>query len=117
MLIAAPTGSGKTISAIICISREISKHINSDLTLKDKNFKIIYLAPMKSLATEITSALGKSFPMIDTLECTGDTLPSLSDVQRCQLIIATPEKWDVITRKNMGEKDSSLLTKLIIIDE
>jgi pre-mRNA-splicing helicase BRR2 len=32
------------------------------------------------------------------------------------LIVATPEKWDIITRKS-GEKTYTELVKLIIIDE
>jgi activating signal cointegrator complex subunit 3 len=34
-----------------------------------------------------------------------------------QMLVATPEKWDVVTRKSLGDISLSLLVRLLIIDE
>ena len=46
LLLCAPTGAGKTNVAMLTMMREIGKHINEDGNIK---FKIIYVAPMKSV--------------------------------------------------------------------
>jgi len=52
LLIAAPTGAGKTNIAIMAILQEVSKHINKKYgKLADKDFKVIYISPMKALAS------------------------------------------------------------------
>lgn len=51
LLIAAPTGAGKTNIAILTILQEIGRHIDSKSgKLKNKDFKVIYVSPMKALA-------------------------------------------------------------------
>jgi replicative superfamily II helicase len=58
MLISAPTGAGKTNIALLTILREASLHLNeesSNWDLSLKNFKIIYIAPLKALASEIVT--------------------------------------------------------------
>ncbi|MEN2499735.1 MAG: activating signal cointegrator 1 complex subunit, partial [Marteilia pararefringens] len=117
MLIAAPTGSGKTISAIICIAREIEKHLDEKGNLFDNKFKIIYIAPMKSLASEITATFCQMLKPLKALECTGDTLPSRKEIESSNIIVSTPEKWDIITRKSTGDTDLVSICKLLIIDE
>jgi len=39
--------------------REIGKHINSDGTINADEFKIIYIAPMRSLVQEMVGSFGK----------------------------------------------------------
>lgn len=41
---------------------------------------------------------------------------SKQQIEETQIIVATPEKWDIITRKS-GDKTYTELVKLIIIDE
>lgn len=41
---------------------------------------------------------------------------SKEQIDATQLIIATPEKWDIITRKS-GDRTYTELVKLLIIDE
>jgi replicative superfamily II helicase len=66
MLIAAPTGAGKTNIALMTILREISQHIGDDheskqsWSVRDKQFKIIYIAPLKALASEIVDKFQKA---------------------------------------------------------
>ena len=58
-MIAAPTGAGKTNIALMTILREICQHLGdggnqgANWSVKDKEFKIIYIAPLKALAAEI----------------------------------------------------------------
>ena len=39
------------------------------------------------------------------------------EIAETHIIVATPEKWDVVTRKSLGDTSLSLLVKLLIIDE
>ncbi len=41
---------------------------------------------------------------------------SKQQIEETQIIVATPEKWDIITRKS-GDKTYTELVKLVIIDE
>lgn len=52
-------GAGKTNVALMCMLREIGKHINPDGTINVDNFKIIYIAPMRSLVQEMVGSFGK----------------------------------------------------------
>lgn len=49
-------------------------------------------------------------------ELTGDMQLSKKELVATQMIITTPEKWDVITRKGSDVSIASLV-KLLIIDE
>uniref|UniRef100_A0AAR2M1Z7 U5 small nuclear ribonucleoprotein 200 kDa helicase n=1 Tax=Pygocentrus nattereri TaxID=42514 RepID=A0AAR2M1Z7_PYGNA len=53
LLVCAPTGAGKTNVALMAMLREIGKHINMDGTINVDDFKIIYIAPMRSLVQEM----------------------------------------------------------------
>lgn len=50
----APTGAGKTNIALLTILQELNKRVDHKLkTLRDHDFKIVYISPMKALASEI----------------------------------------------------------------
>lgn len=68
-------------------------------------FKIIYVAPMKALAAEITRKFGKRLAWlgIKVRELTGDMQLTRQEINETQIIVTTPEKWDVVTRKPTGE--------------
>lgn len=57
--LASSQGAGKTNVALVCMLREIGKHINPDGTINVDNFKIIYIAPMRSLVQEMVGSFGK----------------------------------------------------------
>jgi replicative superfamily II helicase len=46
----------------------------------------------------------------------GDIGLSKAEIEETQIIVTTPEKWDIITRKS-GERAFTQLVKLVIIDE
>lgn len=52
-------GAGKTNVALLTILREIGKNINTDGTINTEAFKIIYIAPMKSLVQEMVGNFRK----------------------------------------------------------
>lgn len=49
-------------------------------------------------------------------ELTGDTQLSKKELGETQMIVTTPEKWDVITRKG-GDVSVAATVRLLIIDE
>lgn len=117
LLVCAPTGAGKTNIAMIAVLREIGQHIQHNVVQKDE-FKIIYVAPMKALASEMTTTFGKRLADLGIVvrEMTGDMQLSKREMAETQMIITTPEKWDVITRKG-GDVSIGSQVKLLIIDE
>ncbi|KAG6412853.1 hypothetical protein SASPL_125545 [Salvia splendens] len=117
ILVCAPTGAGKTNIAMISILHEIGQHFKDGYLHKDE-FKIVYVAPMKALAAEVTSTFSHRLaPLnITVRELTGDMQLSKNELEETQMIVTTPEKWDVITRKS-SDMSLSMLVKLLIIDE
>lgn len=119
LLICAPTGSGKTNVAMLTILREIGKH-RDELTgrIKLDDFKIVYIAPLKALVQEQVGNFGKRLEPygIKVSELTGDRQLTKQQIMETQIIVTTPEKWDVITRKATDLSYTNLV-RLIIIDE
>lgn len=118
LLICAPTGAGKTNVAMLSILHTIRSYTDQGVIHRDQ-FKIIYVAPMKALAAEMVENFGKRFKSmgISVRELTGDMQLTKAEIAQTQMIITTPEKWDVITRKGAGDVALISLVKLLIIDE
>ncbi|KAI1917214.1 Pre-mRNA-splicing helicase BRR2 [Ophidiomyces ophidiicola] len=119
MLVCAPTGSGKTNVAMLTILREIGKNRNpetGEIMLDD--FKIVYIAPLKALVQEQVGNFGKRLEPygIRVSELTGDRQLTKQQIADTQVIVTTPEKWDIITRK-ATDTSYTRLVRLIIIDE
>ena len=53
---------------------------------------------------------------VQVRELTGDMSLTKTEIQATQMLVTTPEKWDVVTRKP-GDTSLSLLVRLLIIDE
>ncbi|KAG0485407.1 hypothetical protein HPP92_009486 [Vanilla planifolia] len=110
VLLGAPTGSGKTISAELAML-----HIFNT----QPDMKVVYIAPLKALVRErmidwrkrLVSQLGKKM-----VEMTGDFTPDLMALLSADIIISTPEKWDGISR---SWHSRAYVTKvgLMILDE
>ncbi|KAK6033881.1 DEAD/DEAH box helicase [Cooperia oncophora] len=118
LLLCAPTGAGKTNVALLAILREIGKHLNEDGSVKLDEFKCIYIAPMKSLVQEMVGNFTKRLAPfgITVGEMTGDAQMSKEQFMATQVIVCTPEKYDIVSRKG-GERAYSQLVRLVIIDE
>lgn len=128
MLICAPTGAGKTDVAVLAILNAISHNIipnpiqqpdANDFTVHTQDFKVIYVAPMKALAAEITEKLDKRLAWlgVQVRELTGDMQLTKREIVQTQIIVTTPEKWDVVTRKSTGDTELVQKVRLLIIDE
>ena len=118
LLVCAPTGAGKTNIAMLTILHEIGLHIDENGEYLPEDFKIVYVAPMKALAAEVTDAFSRRLAPLNIVvaELTGDTQMSKRELEETQMIVTTPEKWDVITRKG-GEVSIASTLRLLIIDE
>jgi pre-mRNA-splicing helicase BRR2 len=121
LLICAPTGAGKTNIALLTMLREILKHPLPDRAGFDTSkFKIIYIAPIKALVQEIvenfTKRLGGPPFNLVVEELTGDHQLDQKQISRAQLIVCTPEKWDIVTRKSVDRLYTKLV-RLVIFDE
>jgi len=118
MLLCAPTGAGKTNCAMLCILHEVGMHLRDDGTVDTSAFKIVYVAPMKALVAEMVGNFSKRLEPygIQTRELTGDINMTKAEIDATQIIVTTPEKWDIITRKS-GERTYTQLVRLLIIDE
>ncbi|KAF2425247.1 Sec63-domain-containing protein [Tothia fuscella] len=128
MLICAPTGAGKTDAAMLTILNTIAKNTvpnpfdepeAQDFAVQTEDFKIVYVAPMKALAAEITEKLGKRLAWlgVKVRELTGDMHLTKAEIVQTQIIVTTPEKWDVVTRKSTGDTELVQKVRLLIIDE
>ncbi|KAL8280408.1 hypothetical protein RQP46_007056 [Phenoliferia psychrophenolica] len=128
MLVCAPTGAGKTDVALLTILRCLASLCTTPLTANSKptlppasTYKIIYVAPLKALAAEITLKFSKrlSWAGVRVRELTGDMKMTKKEVEETGVIVTTPEKWDVVTRKGAGTGDGEVAekVKLLIIDE
>ncbi|XP_067947750.1 activating signal cointegrator 1 complex subunit 3-like [Watersipora subatra] len=118
LLICAPTGAGKTNIAMLTILHTIQQHIEKGVVQKDK-FKIVYVAPMKALAAEMVRNFGGRLQALGVTvkELTGDMSLTKQEILKTQMLVTTPEKWDVVTRKSSGDIALVQLVKLLIIDE
>jgi pre-mRNA-splicing helicase BRR2 len=118
ILLCAPTGAGKTNVALMCMLQQIGLHLRDDGTINLNAFKIVYIAPMKALVQECVQSFGKKLePLgISVKELSGDQSLSRQQIQETQVIVTTPEKWDIITRKS-GDRAYTQLVRLMIIDE
>lgn len=128
MLICAPTGAGKTDAAMLTILNAIGHNISphpwenpdaSDFVVNSNDFKIVYVAPMKALAAEVTEKLRSRLAWmgVQTRELTGDMHLTKKEIGQTQIIVTTPEKWDVVTRKSTGDTELVQKVRLLIIDE
>jgi activating signal cointegrator complex subunit 3 len=112
VLLGAPTGSGKTIVAELALLR---------LKRISPSNKCVYIAPLKSLARERLKEWRKNLGSKlnwQILELSGDTSHDARTMSKADVLVCTPEKWDLISR---GWRDSGRefvkQCKLLIIDE
>ncbi|ORY12866.1 Sec63 Brl domain-domain-containing protein [Clohesyomyces aquaticus] len=112
-VLSSPTGSGKTAILELAICRAISTNATGQ-------YKIVYQAPTKALCSERQRDWHKKFNSLglQCVELTGDSdAANLKSVQRANIIVTTPEKWDSITRKWKDHEKLIRLIKLFLIDE
>lgn len=117
ILLCAPTGAGKTNVAMLTILHEIALHWK-DGEVDTSKFKIVYVAPMKALVSEVVGNLSNRLQSYNVIvrELSGDQTLTRQQIEETQIIVTTPEKWDIVTRKS-GDRTYTQMVKLLIIDE
>ncbi|KAL5562995.1 hypothetical protein UlMin_032742 [Ulmus minor] len=97
VLVAAPTGSGKTICVEFAILRNHQKGPNSVM-------RVVYIADVEALAKERYRDWDRKFGKVLKLHVKG------------QIIISTPERWDALSRRWKIRKQIQEVS-LFIVDE
>jgi len=131
VLIAAPTGSGKTFAAFLCAIDELVRD-SREGPLADA-VKVLYVSPLKALSNDIERNLRLPLDGIDAwlkqengrasgiraMVRTGDTTPGERDKMRRkppQILVTTPESLYLLLTSDSGR---SMLAgvKTVIVDE
>ena len=130
-LIAAPTGSGKTLTAFLsCIDRLLKLSIEGQLA---DETQVVYVSPLRALSNDmhrnletplaeiatLAEAAGQRIPTIRVGLRTGDTTPS----QRAKLLrrpphilVTTPESLYLLLTAKKG-RETLCTTRTVIVDE
>jgi len=136
LLLCAPTGAGKTNVAMLTMLNILGQYRRAlnDMEVDDdgdydmdkktseefdlSSFKIIYVAPMKALVQEVVKNFTKRLSPynINVRELSGDSSLTRQQIADTQVIVTTPEKWDIVTRQGEGRAYTQLV-KLVIFDE
>ena len=129
LLICAPTGAGKTNVAMLTVVSHlrdvglIGAAYHDDDHYYDNGpvstgKKIVYIAPMKALAQEVVEKFSSKLKCLGIIvrELTGDMQLSRAEAEAAHILVTTPEKWDVVTRKG-GDGSLGASCGLLIIDE
>jgi len=82
------------------------------------SFKIVYVAPMKALVQEAVKNFQSRLGVygLTVRELSGDSSLTRQQIAETQILVTTPEKWDIVTRQGEGRAFTQLV-KLVIIDE
>jgi len=104
---------------MLTILNELSKYRDDESgTFNLDAFKIVYITPMKALVQEMVGNFSARLSVfgIKVGELTGDSQMTKQQISETQIIVTTPEKWDVITRKSTDTSYTNIV-RLVIIDE
>ena len=136
ILLCAPTGAGKTNVAMLTMLNILGQYRKRSAQMDDnamdnnkdqennedmydlKAFKIVYVAPMKALVQEVVKNFSKRLSPygMSVRELSGDSSLTRQQISETQLLVTTPEKWDIVTRQGEGRAYTQLV-KLVIVDE
>jgi ATP-dependent Lhr-like helicase len=131
VLIAAPTGSGKTFAAFLCAINELVHESESGSL--DDGVRILYISPLKALSNDIERNLRLPLEGIDhwlqentgrtsgirAMVRTGDTTPGEREKMRRkppQILVTTPESLYLLLTSDSGRAMLEGL-KTVIVDE
>jgi len=126
ILLCAPTGAGKTNVACLTMLNILGQFrkqkANDDEEETEyfdlSSFKIVYVAPMKALVQEVVTNFSERLAGYGVVvrELSGDSSLTRQQISETQVLVTTPEKWDIVTRQGEGRAYTQLI-KLVIIDE
>lgn len=110
LVIASPTGSGKTAAFELAILHE---------TRVRSSIKVVYIAPLKALVKEMATKWKTMFtPLgLNVVEYTGDSNTESKQLRDSNIILSTPEKIDSATRRWNQLQQVLDKTSLLLLDE
>ncbi|GIQ79557.1 hypothetical protein KIPB_000217 [Kipferlia bialata] len=117
VLVAAPTGSGKTAMFELAIARLVMESKN-----RDERVRVFYLSPSRALCGERSQDWTRRLSCLGltTIELTGDTPVNsvyYKNISKADVICTTPEKLDATTRSWTGHTGLIGSLALLLIDE
>ncbi|CAB4274838.1 unnamed protein product [Prunus armeniaca] len=112
VLVAAPTGSGKTLCADIAVLRNHQKGTQSD----SHAMRVVYIAPSDNERyRDWEGKFGKGLKLC-VGKLIGERSRDLKQLQKYHIIISTPENWDALSRHWKQNKNVQQVS-LFIVDE
>jgi len=85
LLVCAPTGAGKTNIAMIAVLREVGANMRQGVIQKH-DFKIVYVAPMKALAAEVTATFSRRLSALGERCCCSKCPVRLGLIPGCRTL-------------------------------
>ena len=124
-LIAAPTGTGKTLAAFLWA---IDGLLKRGPEIRDET-EVLYVSPLKALGNDVQKNLQSplaqlremepAFPEVRVLVRTGDTLPSARAAMRRRpphILVTTPETLHILLTSDSG-REMLRTVRTVILDE
>ena len=120
VVVSLPTSSGKTLIAQFRMLQALNQ-------FEDRKGWVVYLAPSRALVNQVTRQLRRDFGPLNlvvervspAMEIDGVEASVLKDTQlesQFRILVATPEKFDLLLRQGWEQKIGRPLT-LVVVDE
>ncbi len=120
VVVSLPTSSGKTLIAQFRILQALNQY-------EDRKGWVAYLAPSRALVNQVTRQLRRDFeplglvvervsPAMEIDGIEAGVLSESSDEAKFRILVATPEKFDLLLRQDWERKINRPLT-LVVVDE
>jgi superfamily II DNA/RNA helicase len=120
VVVSLPTSSGKTLIAQFRILQALNQY-------EDRKGWVAYLAPSRALVNQVTRQLRRDFeplglavelvsPALEIDGIEAGVLSESNNATQFRVLVATPEKFDLMLRQEWEEKIGRPLT-LVVVDE
>lgn len=120
VVVSLPTSSGKTLIAQFRMLQALNQ-------FEDRKGWVAYLAPSRALVNQVTRQLRRDFgplglvvervsPAMEIDGVEAGVLKEIRDDAQFRILVATPEKFDLMLRQGWEEKINRPLT-LVVVDE
>jgi pre-mRNA-splicing helicase BRR2 len=120
IFLGAPTSSGKTVCAELAILRQLRKLTLSEDPEELCHGKIVYVAPLQSIVDITFTKWEKDFKRviedIEIVKLNGTISKDLRSLKEGNIILATTEQWDSVSRRWTNRANVQNVS-LFIIDE
>ena len=114
VFLGASTGSGKTICAEFAILRLFS----NEKLKENPEPKCVYVTPKEELAEIVRQDWDRRFSTLNrkVVVLTGETATDLKLIAKGHIIISTPDKWDILSRRWKQRKNVQNINLFIVDD-